>query len=432
MKTKNMTTLTGTNSLRRSPLRRALLLIPLVLACFGLSPIAQAALPEGDLGNGNTVEGSGALQNLSTGIHNNAFGNQTLNLNTTGSYNSATGSQALKANTGDNNTAMGFQSLVINTTGDDNTAYGWRALFHNTTGNGNVAVGREALSQNTDAGDNSVNGANTAVGFRALQFATTSGGVPGDANTGVGWLALQSNTVGQANTGVGSLALQAMTIGQRNSGFGRRAMEFATGNDNTGVGWRAGDNVSTANGVICIGSFTAGANVDNTTYIRNINTTSVNGAGTDFVTVNLTTGLLGHVASSRRYKEDIKPMDNASEALYRLKPVTYRFKKEINPTPSLEYGLIAEDVANVDPNLAIRDGKGQIESVRYMAINAMLLNEFLKEHRKVEELQATVAQQQKGMEVLTAQFKEQASQIQKVSALLEVNKPTPKLVLSNP
>ena len=427
-----MTTLTGTNSLRRSPLRRALLLIPLVLACFGLSPMAQAVLPEGDLGNGNTVEGSGALQNLTTGIHNNAFGNQTLNVNMTGSYNSATGSQALKINTANNNTAMGFQSLVTNTTGDGNTAYGWRALFHNTSGNGNVAVGREALSQNTDAGDNSVNGANTAVGFRALQFATTSGGVPGDANTGVGWLALQSNTVGQANTGVGSLALQAMTIGQRNSGFGRRAMEFATGNDNTGVGWRAGDNVSTANGVICIGSFTAGANVDNTTYIRNINTTSVNGAGTDFVTVNLTTGLLGHVASSRRYKEDIKPMDNASEALYRLKPVTYRFKKEINPTPSLEYGLIAEDVANVDPNLAIRDGKGQIESVRYMAINAMLLNEFLKEHRKVEELQATVAQQQKGMEVLTAQFKEQASQIQKVSALLEVNKPTPKLVLSNP
>ena len=427
-----MTTLTGTNSLRRSPLRRALLLIPLVLACFGLSPIAQAALPEGDLGNGNTVEGSGALQNLTTGIHNNAFGNQTLNVNTTGSYNSATGSQALKINTANNNTAMGFQSLVTNVTGDGNTAYGWRALFHNTIGNGNVAVGREALSQNTDAGDNSVNGANTAVGFRALQFATTSGGVPGDANTGVGWLALQSNTIGQANTGVGSLALQAMTIGQRNSGFGRRAMEFATGNDNTGVGWRAGDNVTTASGVVCIGSSTAGANVDNTTYIRNVGTDSVNGAGTDFVTVNLTTGRVGHVSSSRRYKENIKPMDNASEALYRLKPVTYRFKKEIDPTQGLEYGLVAEEVANVDPNLAVRDGKGQIESVRYMAVNAMLLNEFLKEHRKVEELQTTVAQQQKGMEVLTAQLKEQASQIQKVSAQLEVNKPTPKLVLGNP
>jgi hypothetical protein len=434
MKTKNMTTLTGTNLIRRSPLRRALLLIPLVLACFGLSPMAQAALPEGDLGNGNTVEGSGALQNLSTGIHNNAFGNQTLNLNTTGSYNSATGSQALKANTGDNNTAMGFQSLVINTTGDDNTAYGWRALFHNTTGNGNVAVGREALSQNTDAGDNSVNGANTAVGFRALQFATTAGGVPGDANTGVGWLALQSNTVGQANTGVGSLALQAMTIGQRNSGFGRRAMEFATGNDNVGVGWRAGDNVSTANGVICIGSFTAGQNDNNTTYIGNVGTTiqPFSAGVVDFVTVRLSDNRLGRNASSQRYKEDIKPMDKASEALYQLKPVTYRYKKDIDPNQNLDYGLVAEDVAKIDPKLAIRDGNGQIESVRYMAIYNMMLNELIKEHRKVEDLQSTVAQQQKGMEVLTAQLKEQASQIQKVSAQLEVNKPTPKLVLSNP
>jgi hypothetical protein len=297
-----------------------------------------------------------------------------------------------------------------------------------------VAVGREALSQNTDAGDNSVNGANTAVGFRALQFATTSGGVPGDANTGVGWLALQSNTVGQANTGVGSLALQAMTIGQRNSSFGRRAMEFATGNDNTGVGWRAGDNVSTANGVICIGSFTAGQNDNNTTYIGNVGTTiqPFSAGVVDFVTVRLSDNRLGRNASSQRYKEDIKPMDKASEAIYQLKPVTYRYKKDIDPSQNLDYGLVAEDVAKIDPKLAIRDGNGQIESVRYMAVYNMMLNELIKEHRKVEDLQATVAQQQKGMEVLTAQFKEQASQIQKVSAQLEVNKPTPKLVLSNP
>jgi hypothetical protein len=422
-------------------LRRALLLIPLVLACFGLSPMAQAVLPEGDLGNGNTVEGSGALQNLSTGIHNNAFGNQTLNLNTTGSYNSATGSQALKANTGDNNTAMGFQSLVINTTGDDNTAYGWRALFHNTIGNGNVAVGREALSQNTDAGDNSVNGANTAVGFRALQFATTSGGVPGDANTGVGWLALQSNTIGQANTGIGSLALQAMIIGQRNSGFGRRAMEFATGNDNTGVGWRAGDNVTTASGVICIGSSTNGQNDNNTTYIGNVGSTiqPFSAGVVDFVTVRLSDNRLGHTASSRRYKEDIQSMDKASEVIYQLKPVTYHYKKDIEPTQNLDYGLVAEDVAKIDPKLAIRDGKGQIESVRYMAIYNMMLNEFLKEHRTVEDLKSTVAkqeaiiaQQQKGMELLAASLKDQAAQIQRVSAQVEVNKPTPKVVLSNP
>jgi hypothetical protein len=109
----------------------------------------------------------------------------------------------------------------------------------------------------------------------------------------------------------------------------------------------------------------------------------------------LTTGLLGHLSSSRRYKENIQPMDNASDALYQLKPVTYRYKKEIDRTQSLDYGLVAEDVANVDPNLAIRDGKGQVESVRYMAVNAMLLNEFLKEHRTVQEQGATIAELKK-------------------------------------
>jgi uncharacterized coiled-coil protein SlyX len=147
--------------------------------------------------------------------------------------------------------------------------------------------------------------------------------------------------------------------------------------------------------------------------------------------------LLGHLSSSRRYKEDIKPMDKTSEALYMLNPVTYRFKKDIDPSRSLDYGLIAEEVAKVDPNLAIRDRNGQIESVRYSAINTMLLNEFLKEHRKVEEQQATItqlkstlakqqvtiAQQQRGMDAVTARLDEQAAQIQKVSAQLAAASP---------
>ena len=160
------------------------------------------------------------------------------------------------------------------------------------------------------------------------------------------------------------------------------------------------------------------------TYIRNINTTSVSGMGTDTVTVNLTTGLLGHLTSSRRYKEDIKPMDKTSEALYTLNPVTYRFKKEIDPSQSLDYGLIAEEVAKVDPNLAIRDRNGQIESVRYNAINAMLLNEFLKEHRKNEEQEKTIAELNSGMTALAATVKEQAAQIQKVSAQLAAASPS--------
>ena len=154
--------------------------------------------------------------------------------------------------------------------------------------------------------------------------------------------------------------------------------------------------------------------------------------GTDTVTVNLTTGLLGHLSSSRRYTEDIKQMDKTSEALYMLNPVTYRFKKDIDPSQSLDYGLIAEEVAKIDPNLAIRDRNGQIESVRYSAINAMLLNEFLKEHKKVEEQQASIAELKNEVQTVVAQLKEQAAQIQKVSAQLEVGKPAPQLVTNKP
>jgi hypothetical protein len=212
----------------------------------------------------------------------------------------------------------------------------------------------------------------------------------------------------------------------------------------------------TGSGNVCIGAFvSAAAGETDHTYIRNINTTSVSGGGTDSVTVDLTTGLLGHATSSRRYKEDIKPMDKASEALYRLNPVTYRYKKEIDATQRPAFGLIAEEVAKVNPDLVAHNVKEQPESVHYEMVNAMLLNEFLKEHRKVEqqhrkmqeqeaniaELKSTVAQQKKGMEVLAAQLKEQAAQIQKVSAGVEMSKfatgrirrggPAPKMVLNN-
>ena len=173
------------------------------------------------------------------------------------------------------------------------------------------------------------------------------------------------------------------------------------------------------------------AGESNSTYIRNINTTTVSGGGTDTVTVNLTTGLLGHLSSSRRYKEEIKPMDNASETLYRLKPVTYHYKKEIDSTQSPAFGLIAEDVAEVNPNLVARNAQGQVESVHYEMVNAMLLNEFLKEHKKVEEQQASIAELKSTVGVLMAQLKEQAAQIQKVSAQLEVSKAAPQTVLND-
>ena len=271
---------------------------------------------------------------------------------------------------------------------------------------------------------------NTAVGFQAL-FANVSG----LENTAIGDQALLDNT-GNFNVAVGGAALLNNTTGNENTACGSGALNDTTGNDNTALGFQAGILATTGNGNVYIGAGMSGvAGEANHTYVRNINTTSVNGMGTDTVTINLTTGLLGHLSSSRRYKEDIKPMDKTSEALYMLNPVTYRFKKDIDPSQSLDYGLIAEEVAKVDPNLAIRDRNGQIESVRYSAINAMLLNEFLKEHRKVEvqareiEVQkATISELKKEVEAVIAHSKEQDLQIQRVSAQMELNKAAPQVV----
>jgi hypothetical protein len=170
------------------------------------------------------------------------------------------------------------------------------------------------------------------------------------------------------------------------------------------------------------------AGESNTCYIQEI--FGVTSSGGTAVYIN-STGQLGTTTSSRRFKDEIKPMDKASEALFSLKPVTFRYKKEIDPAGKSQFGLVAEDVEKVNRDLVVRDKEGKPYSVRYEQINVMLLNEFVKEHRKVQNLEATVAQQHKGMEVLAAQLKEQASQIQKVSAQLELNKPAPRTVLNN-
>jgi uncharacterized coiled-coil protein SlyX len=213
------------------------------------------------------------------------------------------------------------------------------------------------------------------------------------------------------------------------------------------LGRGAGINVTTANDVICIGA--SGENVSNTCYIGNI--FGVTSAGATPVYVN-SLGKLGTVVSSRRFKDEIKPMDKASEALFALTPVTFHYKKEIDPQGVPQFGLVAEDVEKVNPDLVVRDGEGKVNTVRYDAVNAMLLNEFLKEHRKVEEQQATigrlettaakqeatiaelkstVAKQEKGLQTVTARLEQQAAQIQKVSAQLEVSRPAPQTVLNN-
>jgi len=295
----------------------------------------------------------------------------------TGSENTATGYAALLFNRGSGNTASGVAALYNNATGDNNTAIGQRALYDNLSGSRNTANGDGALSGNTSG-----NG-NTAEGFHAL-----------DNNT--------------------------------------------TGTNNIALGIGAGSNVTTADDVICIGA--VGADVSHSCYIANIFDQPSPSGLTVFVNRD---GKLGTIMSSRRFKEDVKPMDKASEAILALQPVTFRYKKDFDPTETAQFGLVAEDVAKVNPDLVVRDKEGKPYSVRYDQVNAMLLNEFLKDRKKIEdqqetiaqlksdstkrqaaeiELKSAVAQQQKAIEMLTAQLKEQAAQIQRVSAQFELNK----------
>ena len=389
-------------SKNRSPLRRSFVLIPLMLGCFALSPRAEA-LTEGSLGSGNTVEGSGALQSLTTGIHNTALGAQALFSDTTNSYNTATGSQALKNNAADNNTADGFQALFKNTTGENNAATGWRALFQNTTGSDNMADGVQALYRNTTGNSN------TATGRGALLINTT-----GSGNTAVGAFALFDNTTGNNNIALGLTAGFTHTTGSNNIYIGNEASGPATESDTV----RIGDPL-----------------IHTATYIAGISGVLIASGSPVSVAAN---GQLGTTPSSARFKDGIKAMDKASEAILGLKPVTFRYKKELDPKGIPQFGLVAEEVEKVNPDLVARDAKGEVYSVRYEAVNAMLLNEFLKEHRKVEQqettisqLKSVVAQQQKGMELLAAQLKEQDSKLQRVSDQLELSKPAPQTVLND-
>jgi hypothetical protein len=422
LKTKNMTILHFGTSTARSPLRIGLLLIPLALACFAVSPAAQAVSPPPDGGypGGNTAEGQNALFTLTTGEFNTAVGFFALDSNTTGSFNTALGAGTLFANTVSSNTAVGAGALLSNTIGSSNTANGAFALLSNTTGLTNVANGYQALFSNTTGGKN------TAIGTGAL-FSNTVGG----ENTATGLGALAANTTGVDNTANGLNALVANMTGSGNTAIGSGALGFSTtGHGNTALGDGAGSSVTTASNVISIGS--NGANVTNSCFIGNIR--GITTANNDAVQVMIdSAGQLGTVSSSRRYKTDIKPMDNGSESILALKPVSFRYKAHKDATP--QFGLIAEQVAEVNPDLVVRDKNGEIYTVRYDAVNAMLLNEFLKEHRKVEEQQATIAQLKKDFGTtigqLIARLDEQAAQIQKVSAQLEASKPAPQMV-NNP
>ena len=398
---------------RRKDLRRGPFVIPLAFACLALSPAVQAVNPAPD--GGNTAEGQNALLSLTTGIHNTAVGYLSLKSDTTGGYNTAVGSGTLLANAADGNTAIGTFALLSNTSGGLNTANGALALFSNTEGIRNSAVGFQALYNNTTGIQN------TASGFNALVSNAT-----GNNNVATGFAALYGNTAGVQNTADGVDALHN-TMGSNNTATGFEALvNNTTGNTNTALGAFAGTNITTANNVICIGN--GGQNVSNSCYIGSIFGQLSSGGTAVFINPD---GKIGTGTSSKRFKEDIKPMDKASEALFVLKPVSLRYKKQIDPAGISQLGLVAEDVKKVNPDLVVRDKDGKPYSVRCDQVNAMLLNEFLKEHQKVEKLEATAMEQQKAIKALTASLKEQASQIQKVSVQLEVSKPAPQMVTYN-
>ena len=443
--------------------------VAIALCWVALSqPLKAAPCPNDCAIGGNTALGVNALDSVTTGINNTAVGTDALTADTTGGYNVAIGGLALRSNTtGQQNMAIGAEALR-DSNGNFNMAIGFRALFLNT-GNRNSAVGAAALRNNTTAEDN------TAIGSTAMRENTTGG-----TNTAIGSAALLSNTttsfnvaVGDAalgafngttgsdgaNTALGSIALSALTSGQENVAIGRRALEFLTdGSNNVVVGWRAADGLTTGSGntfigdqagrnegpnvsdVICLGTLgdtqPAGQTTPNRTYIGNIHGVSLGGPAPYLTVMVDADGQLGTVVSSARFKKDIEPMDKASEGILKLKPVRFHYKDRDDKndlTP--QFGLIAEDVEKVDRDLVVYGKDGKVLSVRYDAVDVMLLNEFLKEHKKVEEQQAsiadlksTVVSQQKEMQVLTAQLKEQAAQIQKVSAQLEASKPAAKVV----
>jgi hypothetical protein len=419
----------------------------LVLLSFALSPAAQAQLPspspDGGYPGENTAEGDGALFSVTSGVNNTAIGNTALNNNTTGSDNTATGGEALLSNTmGNANTATGSSALASNINGSGNTAIGFDALLVNVTGNFNTASGEGALQNNT-TDDNTATGSfalfsntfgffNTATGSDAL-FSNTEG----SNNTAIGDFALVSNTFGGANTATGSSALVSNTTGSNNTATGVNALFANTGTNNIALGFDAGTFLTTGNNNIDIGSFGVAAEANTIrigtvgtqtrTFIAGINVSGVTGA---VVKVN-SNGRLGVAPSSARFKDEIKPMDKASEAILSLKPVTFRYKQEIDSERTPQFGLVAEDVAKVNPDLVVRDAEGKVYTVRYDAVNTMLLNEFLKEHRKVQELEANDVQQQNAIKALTAMVKEQASQIQKVSTRLELSQAAPQTVLNN-
>ncbi len=376
------------------------------------------ALQSNTGGSFNTASGFYALQNNTNGGNNTASGNSALRANTSGNFNTASGEEALFNNTtGSQNTASGGAALQSNTTGNNNTASGYQALYANTTGNGNIADGYQALQDNTTGGsntasgyqalqDNTTGGSNTAIGAQALESNTT-----GVNNSAIGASALQANNTGGGNTASGYSALQQNTTGSENTADGWGALNAnTTGGYNVAVGWGALNANTTGANNIAIGMYAAStvaaANGDNihignqglpgdaatirigtvgtqtSTYIAGIDTASVSSGVAVYVTAS---GQLGTVLSSRRFKDQITDMGDSSSKLLQLRPVNFFYKPQYDDgSHTLQYGLIAEEVAKVYPEMVAYDKDGQILTVKYQMLAPMLLNEVQKQNGQLQ------------------------------------------------
>lgn len=340
---------------------RILMRISLVLACFWLSPAGQAVspAPDGCYSNFTTAEGCDALKSLTVGPGNTALGWRSLFSDSTGGFSTAVGVGALALNNADSNTAVGAAALLLNTTGSDNTAIGTTALLHNASGAFNIAVGDDTLSNN----------------------------VSGSSNIVVGGFGAGFNIVAGSN------------------------------NIYIGPGVSANGPFDESNTIRINDSAPAAGGANSQVFFAGIDGSTV-GAVNSPVLVN-PNGQLGTSVSSARFKKDIDRMGNTSEAIFSLKPVTFHYKGDT--TNTLQFGLIAEEVAKVNPALILVDKEGKPYSVRYEHINAMLLNEFLKEHRHVQEQDSTIARQQEEIEAL-------AAGLQKVKAELQLSAPVTRKV----
>src|SRR5438034_506628 len=385
----------GRDRARSLPLGRGFLLIPLIMVCFAFSTQMRGALPPEIPGNPdgcypafNTAEGCNALFNVTGGVGDTGVGWYSLFIVGNGSFDTGVGAGAL--------------ALTSGAGSDFNTAVGALALQHNTNGDSNNAVGNAALNSNT-------------VGL---------------FNQAMGFLALGDNVDGGANVAIGDQALAANVHGSFNTVVGDSAGLTVQGSDNIYIGATTGVGIGVESGTIRIGFDPVPPSLITACYISGI---LGNGPFAGAVSINPATGQLGVGVSSERFKQDIDPMGKTSEQIYALKPVTFHYKNDT--TNTAQFCLIAEEVAKVNPALIGVDKDGKPYTVRYNQINAMLLNEFLKEHQTVQQLkattekqQATIALQEGQIKALTASLREQAAQIQKVSAQIEMIKPAHQVV----